>query len=600
MDVYSQFDKVSRFKDAHTFLVSTSHIRSKAGIGSNEEGSIIVAVCGEINNYKQLYKKLRTKHDFKSINYPEVVAHLYESSGLNALKKLRGSFSLAIWDSERKRLILAKDIMSGKSLFYTIKDGCVIFSTKLINVIKYADVKFKIDETALNLYFSLSFIPPPKTIIRKIRKIPCATALIFQNGKTFKYRYWRPIYNFEYNSENNFLINLIYETLRESIKIRMVNDDKTLATSLSGGLDSSLITAILRRLSPSDEIRAFTVGFEYKEYDELDAAISVAEHLGLKHYYSVLTGDQVLRFLPNLYEAYDEPMFDDSAIATYHVCELAKKYETSIYSGEGSDTIFYGLVSIEKIVNSYKRIPKFLRTKLIEPLFPTLIAPFSKELERKTRKLIALSKNDFLIITLSLAMSEEELSKFYNTKERPGKNAGLKYLMKFYKKVGKYSTDYSDIRHYIVFASGNLEDAIKKVEQVCDFMNMSLKLPYTDSNVVKLSFKISSKLKLKNNIAKYLFKKVALKYNLLPRKIVYRKKHGFGTPIEHWFLKELKNEVYNGLMENPYAKNLFNMDTLKKLFREIKTITKERRHSRARILWGTYMFVKWYEYYSNI
>jgi len=581
------------FKDKYVAL-KLSSITPISNIGSNEEGTVTVALYGEINNYKQLLRSLESSHDFRSINLAEVVAHLYEKHGIKALNMLRGAFSLVIWDSQNKKLILSKDVMSGKTLFYTIEDGRILFSSRIIDVLKYSNKKHRINRDTLNLYLSLTFIPSSFTMVTEIKKIPSATALIFQKESISMLEYWQPSFNFIYAEESEDLIDTIYHTLREAIQIRMSNSNKTVATFVSGGLDSGLIAAILKRLSPNDKVKAFTVGFEYKKYNELDAARRVAEYLGLEHRTSILTGDEVLNFLSDLYKVYSEPMFDDSAIATFKACEIAKNHTMSVFSGEAADTVFYGLSDVEKIVNNYKRIPKTLRYRVLDPI---LLNFTFGEFRRKMEKLISFSRDHFsIILNEKLIMPEEEILRLYNSDSCEIKRTATKFITEIYARAMQKSPNYSDRSHYITFKSGELADAILKLDGICNYMNMTLKLPFTDSKVLELAFKIDPKLKLKNNTSKYLLKKVALKYNLLPRKTIYRKKHGFGTPIEYWFLKELKNEVYNGLVENPSIEKIFDK---KRIIKELEKLARDKRHKRACLLWGIFIFIKWYERYSQ-
>ena len=583
----------SDFRDGHVAFLSNS-MNSKSRIGYNEEGTVIAALCGEVNNYKQLYKTLEDSHSFNTIDCSEVVAHLYEEYGLKSLDMLRGAFSLAIWDSKNKKLILSRDVMSGKTLFYTVEDGKIIFSSRIIDILKYSDKEFRINKVTLNLYLSLTFIPPPYTMITGIKKIPSATALIFEENGVSMLEYWRPSFNFTYTTEREDLIDTIYQTLRKAIQIRMFNNDTVAATFLSGGLDSGLIAAILKRLSSKSKVKAFTVGFEYKKYNELDAAERVAGYLDLEHHVSILTGDEVLNFLPDLYKVYSEPMFDDSAIATFRACEIAKNYASGVFSGEAADTIFFGFSDVEKIVNNYKRIPRIIRHKILDPLLLNLTIG---ELKRKAEKLVSFSRDDFsMLLDKKLIMPEGEILKLYNSSNHRVEGSATKFITEIYAKAVQVSPNYSDRAHYITFKSGELADAILKLDGICNYMNMTLKLPFTDNKVLELAFKIDPKLKLKNGVSKYLLKKVALKYNLLPHKTIYRKKHGFGTPIEYWFLKELKNEVYNGLIENSNIEKIFNK---KRITRELEQLTRDKRHKRACVLWGILMFIKWYERYSK-
>jgi len=582
------------------FLKSTSGKYS--GIGINEDNSVIAAFFGEIYNYKSLYRKLEDYHDFKKDSYPEIVTHLYEEYNTKMFSKINGTFALALWDMTNKVIILARDIIGGKNIYYTVKNGTLIFSTELFKVMKAAGYHLSINNQALDLYLSLGCIPSPVTIINKIKKLSNASFLIFKGKRTREYEYWNPRYKDIYRDDSNALLDKIYNTLHDSIKIRIKNSlTEDTSSFLSGGLDSGLITSILRRILPEEKINAFTIGFNYEEYNELSSAKRVAEYLKLDHTYKILEGNEILNMGPKLYKIFDEPMFDDSAIATFYATKIASKSPFYIFSGEASDTIFYGVNDIEKIVFLYNRIPVTLRKKLVNPLSLKISNLFDIDTRRKIKKLINLSDSEFNLIKENyLLLNAEELSRIYSSnhllKHEDPENA----LLKMYTNTKKLSSDYIDIRHYITFKYGHLENAIIKVDKMCSKMGLSLRLPFTDPRVLDLSFNISPSLKIKRFLSKYLLKKMALKYDLLPKHIIKRKKHGFGTPIEFWLTKELKKEISAELLNNPDTTKFFDTKQIEKLYDSIGEVSYEKRHRKARLIWGIYMFMKWYEYYSNL
>jgi asparagine synthase (glutamine-hydrolysing) len=307
----------------------------------NEDGSIAVVLNGEIYNFEELRRRLlRDGHRLATKGDTEVIAHLYEEHGARCLSQLHGMFSFALWDSRRRRLLIARDRLGKKPLFYSLRDGVLSFASELNALLQDPTVPREIDPDAVDAFLAYGYIPAPLSIFRGVRKLPPAHFLVFENGSPTLERYWR----LDYAAKRDFtdpreLDEEIYSSLRAAVA-RRLTADVPVGAFLSGGIDSSAVVAAMAEQSP-EPVRTFSIGFPDEAFNELPRARLVAERFSTEHHELVVEPDAV-ELLPKIARQYGEPFGDHSALPCFYLAELAREHVTVALNGDGGDESFAG------------------------------------------------------------------------------------------------------------------------------------------------------------------------------------------------------------------------------------------------------------------
>ena len=310
---------------------------------SNEDGTVWVIFNGEIYNFKELRRKLEILgHQFKTSSDTEVIAHAYEEYKEECFKHFNGMFAIGIWDELNHRLILARDRLGKKPLYYTFMNGTFIFASELKAILAYPHFPRKIAPLSLMKYLFYEFIPCPQTIFNDAQKLPPASYLIWDKKRVEVKEYWSP-FNNEMSEENLSLAEAEYrltELLKQSVKRRLISD-VPLGVFLSGGIDSSAIAAFAQKEVPG-KVKTFSIGFEDPSFDESKYASLVSRFLGTEHFEQRMTPEDLLEIVPYLPDILDEPMADASILPTYLLSKFTREYVTVALGGDGGDELFAG------------------------------------------------------------------------------------------------------------------------------------------------------------------------------------------------------------------------------------------------------------------
>lgn len=519
----------------------------------NEDGRIWIAVNGEIYNFKEIRAKLEIAgHIFKSNSDSEVVAHGYEEWGEFIFEKLNGMYALAIWDSNKERLILSRDRAGKKPLYYAEYNGSVVFASDIKSVAACLG-NLEIDEAAIDCFLTHLCVPQQHAIFKGIKKVQPAHYVIFDKNKTLSSRYWRLSFKNKEIMDAGQIIEKTIELTKEAIKDRM-ESDVPLGVFLSGGIDSSLIVALMSQLS-GQTIKTFSVGFEYEQFNELPYAKKVADKYNTDHHEFIMKVN-CFEVLPKLIWNYGEPFADSSAIPSYYISKIASEHIKVALTGDGGDESFAGYDRIQDVYRAllYKKfIPRFVSNNFISPFFGILGN---------------MADNIYLFNRL----------KHYENYIKEGARSKYKNMMgSFYLREGLYSEQFKEklkLHHPSHVYEGfydqaDGEDDVDKALFVdintilpddyqvkMDVASMSNSLevrsPFLDYRVMEYAAKIPSNFKLKFGQSKYILKKIAEKY--LPEKDIYRKKQGFAAPIEVWFRGDLKRYIYSIILSDKAKK----------------------------------------------
>jgi len=548
----------------------------------NEDGSIFLICDGEIYNSGELKKQLSEKHNFSTDTGTEVIIHLYEELGEDFLKRINGfdgEFAFALYDTKKRKLLLARDKIGLRPLYYALINSKFFFASELKAILQYGEFKKKIDSSALNDYLTYTYIPAPKTIFKDSKKLSPAHYLIYDGKKVFVKEYWDLDFSQKIKAKEEFYSKKIYELLKDSVK-RRLKGVKNPAVLLSGGLDSSSVVALASLVSKK-QVKTFSIGFEEASYNELDYARIIAKHFNTDHHEFYVKSTDVKKILPKLVWVEDEPFADSSEIPTYYAAKLAKKYTNLVLGGDGGDDLFAGRLRRYKyhlLINKYLINPKIIRNSMekifslkvirhsVEKFFSFI--PIVKELESKGSGNLWNEKGE-LVFSLPL---EERHKKWLS----PGYKEGmLKRLCKeklkdsnCLKKCFKKCNAKNDLDKLLYLDTKLFSMVIFIKTNVCSSINSIATIaPIFDSNLVNFASSIPANLKIKGFKVKYIFKKAMLK--ILPKETLCKKKKGFSMPIGKWLREDLKKYTEQILFSKELEeRGLFNIDYIKELWQE--------------------------------
>ncbi|MEW6026948.1 MAG: asparagine synthase (glutamine-hydrolyzing) [Planctomycetota bacterium] len=526
----------------------------------NEDKSIWLVLNGEIYNFQPLREELLRKgHSFYTKTDTEVIVHLYEEYGVECLKHLRGMFALALWDNNKGQLLLARDRMGKKPLYYAQTDKHLIFGSEMKSLLINPEVKKEIDLEALDYYLTYYYIPSPLSIFKGIRKLPPASFLLCSAGGNIKIeRYWQMDYREKHSLSREEYQRRIMELLEEATRIRMISD-VPLGALLSGGIDSSAVVGLMARNSYKP-IKTFSIGFstgggfaygggerEDPDYSELKYAKLVAERFKTEHHEFTVTPD-VVKTLPDLAWHYGEPYADSSMLPSYYVARETRKHVTVALNGDGGDENFAGypryqaqkLMSLP-LVRILSRIANILT---LPNVFGTADPKsFFTRLKRFTA--VAGLPPDRRYLVWQLCFNYASRQQLYQpwVKEKLGQAMPENYLLGIYNnaKANNHLDRmlYTDVNAYLP------EDLLVKMDIATMANSLEARSPFLDHKLMEFSAGIPANLKLKGFTLKYILKQ-SLK-DLLPEEILMRGKMGFGVPISRWFRNELKSYLQETL-----------------------------------------------------
>ena len=573
---------------------------------SNEDNSVWVVFNGEIYNFLELRKELVAKnHIFRTKTDTEVIVHLYEDYGEECVKKLRGMFAFALWDQKEQKLFIARDRIGQKPLYYSTLNNSLIFGSELKTILQDPKIEKRINREALDDYLTCGFVPSPKTIFEGINKLPPAHYLTCKNGQVKSTRYWSVKYNSNEKKEEIFYTEQLEELIREAVRLRLVSD-VPLGAFLSGGLDSSLIVALMSDIW-NNPVKTFAIGYKENSYNELQYARIVADHFGTNHH-ELEVECEVENILPKLVRHFDEPFADAAAIPNYYVSRMAKKDVTVSLSGDAADELFggYRRYQSRKITSYFNHIPRWARVNLIEKLvklFPESDAYYGKSTIKKLKRFIEYSRlidNDPSNSWLPF-FSEEEKDNLYNRSSKSDLKSYKSEYIKDYFSASKFHTN-SDKKiqdpisqmMWVDLMTSLPEDMLTRVDRMSMANSLEVRSPLLDHKIVEFMATVPTGLKLKGLTSKYILKKTV--EHLLPKQILHRSKQGFVVPIASWLKNDLKPYVGDLLLsETSRSSDYFNQAYIKQLVNDHQN---GRRDNKNKI-WALLVFEVWYRTFMD-
>jgi asparagine synthase (glutamine-hydrolysing) len=568
---------------------------------ANEDGSIWVAHNGEVYNFPELSKELKSLgHSFKTRTDTETLVHSYEEWGEDFIHRLRGMFAFALWDGRQHKLLLVRDRIGIKPLYFTLlEDKTMVFGSELKAILIHPRINRAMEPKALDLFLTLEYVPAPFSIYKDIHKLPAGCFLTYKRGEIKIKKYWdiepgEPQVQEISNQTQTALMDRLYALLKESVELRLISD-VPLGAFLSGGIDSSTIVGLMREMGATP-LKTFSIGFEDTSYNELNYARHVAQKFNTEHKEYVLQ-PKALELTEKLIHHLDEPFGDFSIFPTYLVSELARSNVKVILSGDGGDELFGGYehYQAQKISQFFPSSRLLRRLNSLLNKFPPSSKKkgFWNKLRRYTQgfehhpALRHLRWMIFLSMENKKDLYSDDLVQDLGEIQEISESEPFKEIFETLKRFDSMNGElYLDLKTYLP------DDILVKVDRMSMATSLETRVPLLDHKIVEFAFQLPGKYKLQGLRTKKIFKKTMER--LLPRKNIYRSKEGFSIPIKHWLRKELKDLMFDYLNERRIKEEgLFNYDHLNKMIEAHL----HGRENYSHQLWSLLVFEIWKENY---
>jgi asparagine synthase (glutamine-hydrolysing) len=559
----------------------------------SQDGNVALVFNGEIYNFKELRDELIAEGiDFRTTSDTEVIIKLYELKGLShTLDRIEGMFAFALSDLKNDRIFMVRDRFGEKPLFYTCDDMCLRFASELKALVSFIDNK-ELDREALNLYLSLTYIPAPYTIFHQVRKLEAGHYLeIDKTGIRKKNQYYslaEKTRHIETLTDFKSASVKLLELLGRSVAQRMTSD-VPIGSFLSGGIDSSIITALMAKHSEAS-VKTFSIGFHEKEYDESSRAQLVVDHVNTEHKVHFLSYEDVVNDIDEIIGYFDEPFGDSSALPSNYVAYLARKDVKVVLTGDCADELFGGYEKYlaEYYSSKYKKLPKPMRSLFNFLVNHTPHTRFTNSLLRRVKKVIAhseLSGLDQHYAYMCLGFSDDERKELINHDFWKDSKKVIKQIYNSLSDASEANSGaYTDV---MTVLEG---DMLAKVDRMCMRNSLEARVPFLDSKIVEFAFSLPKHFKIKNRVKKYILKKTF--GHLLPKETIGFRKKGFGVPVDYWFKNQLKNEAEKLFEPSVLEKQgIFNPSYVQKLWQEHQAGIQNHKGQ----LWNLFVFQKWYQ-----
>ena len=559
----------------------------------SEDNSLLIVSNGEIYNYKELRELLEKRgHRFRTETDVEVILHLYEEKREECLAQLRGMFAFAIWDSRQKKLFLARDRIGQKPLYYREGNGALLFGSEIKSILQDPTTSKAMDLEALDEYFTYGFVPHPRTIFKEVRKLPPAHYALYQDGALKLVNYWQVTYR-----EPSLLLTTeeyverLRELLFESVRIRLMSD-VPLGAFLSGGIDSSIIVGIMSQFMDRP-VETFSIGFQDRSYNELKYARIAANRFGTNRHEFQVEYEHIPEVVSRLIHHFDEPFADSSAIPTYYISEIARRYVTVVLSGDAGDEVFAGYrrYLARRLASYYNRLPRALRKNFIEKTMKRLPEPttyYGYSLRKKLKLFLDYASQvvEGPCMSWTPYFNGAERDGLYSSEFKSYLGERKSYLEDFFEQAG--SGDEISRMMWVDLMTYLPDDILTKVDRMSMAVSLETRTPLLDHKLVEFMAAVPVSLKLRGLSSKYLLKRAV--DDILPREILKRTKQGFVVPLASWFKKELRREMEETLLgEESYGDRFLNRQFIEDIV--LKHTKGEADYSNK--IWALLVFKLW-------
>ncbi|TVR77564.1 MAG: asparagine synthase (glutamine-hydrolyzing) [Chitinophagaceae bacterium] len=524
----------------------------------------VIAYNGEIYNFNEILSELKEERPQfapKTTTDTEIILEAFACWGKEFISKCNGMFVFAIWDKQKQTLFLFRDRLGIKPLYFYHQDGLLVFASELKAIKKILGEKCgNISREAVNAFLHLGYIPEPLSIYSKVQKFPSGEMAEYKNKKLDFVSYWKPEERVteEILTDESEAKTKLHELLESSVKYRLISD-VPFGTFLSGGIDSSVVTAVASKLT-SKPLNTFSIGFKEQSHNEAEYAAKVAKHLGTRHHEFIVSQKDVQQLVPDIIDVYDEPFSDSSAFPTMLVSKLAREHVTMTLSGDGGDELFMGYGAYKWAGRLQNPILKLLRLPIRQIL--------SRGNNRQKRAAHMFYFPDEKHMPSHIFAQEQYLFRREEIEDilLPDFQSDFQLKENFTETSRKLTTEENqalfDLKNYLK------DDLLVKVDRASMRYSLETRVPLLDYRIVEFAINLSPELKIKNKSSKYLLKQVL--YNYVPEELFKRPKWGFSIPLIHWLKDELRFLIDDYLNEKVITSAGFvkynKVDVLKKRF----------------------------------
>lgn len=532
----------------------------------DEHKNIVIVFNGEIYNFKEIRETLISKgYIFRTKSDTEVIIHAYLEYGDNCVDHFRGMFGIAIYDKLKNKLLLIRDRLGIKPIYYYLDKERLLFASEIKPILQVLGHKPEVHTESLDFYMSVGYVPGENTLFKDIKKLKPGHTLSVENNKIHFNEYWdlqdTPQNNISFEDALNG-----FETLAmESIDLRL-RSDVPLGAFLSGGLDSSVIVALMSKITDS-QVKTFSVGYKNEpEANELEYAKIVANKFNTEHHEFILEPLDFFNSLDTLLEHTEEPIIESAAVALFQLSTLAKEHVTVILSGEGGDEILAGYPlhqitpKVEQLYNFSKYLPRMIKDNISSHIYNEKISKYFDWINLSQEDRYLSISND---VTKSIKNKMYQSSSYIDSHQLTSN-----YYKNLYNKMSRGSNlrkmTYTDIKSWLP------DDLLVKADKMTMAASLELRVPFLDHKLVEYATSLPDNFRLNGNQGKYLLKKFAEKY--LPEEIIYRKKKGFPVPIASWFRGELYDKVNEILLDTKsLSRGYFNQEYIESTLKRHKS-----------------------------
>jgi asparagine synthase (glutamine-hydrolysing) len=561
---------------------------------TNEDRTIWIVFNGEIYNHLEIRQQLETKgHRFVTKTDTEAILHGYEAYGDEVVQHLNGMFAFAIWDSRRQRLLMARDRVGIKPLYYYSGPERFFFASELKALLAHPDVPRNLDFTALDQFLTLEYVPSPRSIFQDIHKLPPGHRLILENGREPRVeQYWNVTFQ-PIQASDETAVEILTDLIRDAVKIRLMAD-VPLGAFLSGGIDSSTIVAFMSELM-TKPVKTFSIGFGDPTYNELPYARLVAESFGTDHHEEFLEAD-ISKMTLRLVSHFDEPFGDFSIFPTFLVSEMARRFVTVALSGDGGDEIFagydtYRAQGLDR--RFYGRLPRWLRQQAIPRLIDLLPPqPAKKGLVNKTKRFVegGALPEAWQHTRWMMFMHQQDKARLY----QPDIGASLngdspgRLMETYFAQAGQADQlaqqQYVDVKTYLA------DDILVKVDRMSMAASLEARVPLLDYRIVEFALNLPPHLKLNGQETKVILRRIMA--GKLPETVLNKPKEGFSIPLKHWLRGELRPLLHDLLAPDTIRRRgYFQPETVAQWLSEHEA----GRANHSHRLWVLMVFELWHQ-----
>jgi asparagine synthase (glutamine-hydrolysing) len=556
----------------------------------NEDGTLVLVFNGEIYNHLDLRAELeRAGHRFKTRSDAESILHGFEEWGPEVVQRLRGMFAFAIYDTARRRLFAARDRLGIKPLYFHQRGGLLVFGSEIKSLLAHPDVPRAVNRGAIPEYLAHRYVPGPDTLFEGVRHLPPGHRMVFDAAGLSEERYWDVDYHARFEGSYGEASERVRELVRESVKLRLMAD-VPLGALLSGGVDSSIIVAVMASLMDRP-VDTFSVGFKSSgNFSELPYARRVAERFGTNHHELEVGEEDVLATLPRLVWHQDEPVTEPAALPTFLISQLARRDVKVVLTGEGGDELFAGYTkyATDRFAGLYSAVPAPLRRALLSPLGSSgrrfHVAERSLGIRGNAERWASWfagfdGREQRPLLSQAFALETRATGAHHVYERHLAQVAGLPALQQML---------YVDTKVWLP------DDLLMKMDKMSMGASLEARVPLLDHKLVEFAATLPPKYKLRGMRGKILLKQWALE--LLPRDVVERRKVGFTVPVGPWFRGGLKGLLEDSLLSaQAAARGYFDP-------RHVRTLVEEHlsgRRDHARGLWTLVQLELWHRLFMD-